>query len=164
MRLQSWLWFLKLKVGCSTYVLCVKVECFGLNFKVQVIILKVESESWIINNKCWNVKLKVDGYWTPYITNATQVFEILMYLPLSVWPAKLMMVLHNSNLITSNLVTNFILLWFNKYKTKSYKLKTSIDQIQNVPTPLLGTFRSGAMEATGVVPAEDLSLKRHQTI
>ena len=41
-----------------------------------------------------------------------------------------MMVLHNSNLITSNLVTNFILLWFNKYNTKSYKLKTSLDQIQ----------------------------------
>ena len=49
-----------------------------------------------------------------------------------------MMVLHNSNLITSNLVTNFILLWFNKYKTESYKLITSIDQIQYVPTRLVG--------------------------
>ena len=48
-----------------------------------------------------------------------------------------MMVLHNSNLITSNLVTNFILLWFNKYNTKSYKLRTSLDQIQYVPTRLL---------------------------
>ena len=114
-----------------------KYNALWLNFKVQVIILKVESLSWIINNKCWNVKLKVDGDWTPYITNATQVFGILMYLPFSVWPAKLMMVLHNSNLITSNLVTNFILLWFNKYNTKSYKLKTSLDQIQYVPTRLL---------------------------
>lgn len=47
------------------------------------------------------------------------------------------MVLHNSKLITSNLVTNFILLWFNKNKTTRYKLKTSIDQIQYVPTRLL---------------------------
>ena len=137
MRLQSWLWFLKLNVGCPTYVLWVKVECFGLNFKVQVIMLKVDSLSWIINDKCWNVKLKVDRDWTPYFTNAIQVFGTLMYLPFSVWPAKLIMVLHNSKLITSNLVTNFILLWFNKNKTTRYKLKTSIDQIQYVPTRLL---------------------------
>ena len=69
-----------------------------------------------------------------------------------------MMVLHNSNLKTSNLVTNFIFLWFNKYKTKSYKLKTSIDHRPLVGAPL----RSGTMEATGVAPAEELSLKQHQ--
>lgn len=42
--------------------------------------------------------------------------------------------------------------------TKSYKLKTSIDHRPLVGAPL----RSGTMEATGVAPAEELSLKQHQ--
>lgn len=41
------IWF---NVGCSAYVLSVKVECFGLNFQVQMIMLNVESVSWIIDD------------------------------------------------------------------------------------------------------------------
>ena len=44
------IWFLKLNVGCSAYVLSVKVEYFGLNFQVQMIMLNVESVSWIIDD------------------------------------------------------------------------------------------------------------------
>ena len=38
-------WFLKLNVGCTTYMLCILVECFALNFQERVIMLNVESLS-----------------------------------------------------------------------------------------------------------------------
>ena len=55
-------WFLKFNVGCTTYMLCILVECWALNFQECVIMLNVESLSWIINLECRNGKLKVGCY------------------------------------------------------------------------------------------------------
>ena len=55
-------WFLKLNVGCTTYMLCILVECWALNFQERVIMLNVESLNSIIKLECWNGKLKVGCY------------------------------------------------------------------------------------------------------
>ena len=44
------------------YMLCTLVQCCALNLQECVIMLNVESLSWIINFECWNAKLKVGCY------------------------------------------------------------------------------------------------------
>jgi len=72
-------WFPNLNVGCATYT-SILVECWALNFQECVIMLNVESLSWIINLVCWNGKLKV-GWYTLILAAQVELLLLILRCP-----------------------------------------------------------------------------------